>query len=148
MPDIRHRVGIAAPIGEVYDALATRAGLAAWWTRDTRGESRSGGRLAFYFGGPDAAAIMGIEELTPSSAVRWRCLEGPDEWRDTTLSFELKASGTETALLFTHGAWREPVEFMHHCSTKWGYFLLGLKAGLEGGKATPWPDDRPISNWG
>ena len=37
---------------------------------------------------------------------------------------------------------------MGHCSTKWAYFLLGLKAGLEGGKATPWPDDMPISSWG
>jgi hypothetical protein len=37
---------------------------------------------------------------------------------------------------------------MHHCSTKWGYHLLGLKAGLEGGKATPFPDDLHLSaNW-
>jgi hypothetical protein len=37
---------------------------------------------------------------------------------------------------------------MHHCSTKWAYFLLGLKAGLEGGAATPYPDDMKISSWG
>jgi hypothetical protein len=35
-------------------------------------------------------------------------------------------------LLFTHAEWREPDEFIHHCSTKWAYFLLGLKAWLEG----------------
>ena len=34
---------------------------------------------------------------------------------------------------------------MHHCSTKWGYHLLGLKAGLEGGQATPFPDDIALS---
>ena len=56
--------------------------------------------------------------------------------------------GGETVLLFTHADWREPVEFMHHCSTKWAYFLLGLKAGLEGGPATPYPQDMAISSWG
>ena len=33
-------------------------------------------------------------------------------------------------------------------STKWAYFLLGLKAGLEGGSATPYPGDMAISTWG
>ena len=37
---------------------------------------------------------------------------------------------------------------MHHCSTKWAYFLLGLKSGLEGGAATPYPGDMAISTWG
>ncbi len=37
---------------------------------------------------------------------------------------------------------------MAHCSTKWGYFLLGLKNGLEGGKATRYPEDMKISSWG
>jgi hypothetical protein len=37
---------------------------------------------------------------------------------------------------------------MHHCSTKWGYFMLSLKAGLEGGAYTAHPDDLKISTWG
>jgi hypothetical protein len=37
---------------------------------------------------------------------------------------------------------------MHHCSTKWAYFLLALKAQLEGGRGTPYPDDMKISSWG
>ena len=36
---------------------------------------------------------------------------------------------------------------MAHCSTKWGYFLLEMKAGLEGGKAHAFPDDLKISSW-
>ncbi len=148
MPDIRHRVGINAPVTEVFDAVATREGVARWWTRDVDGESRPGGTLAFRFGGPEPAAVMEVAELSPPTRVRWRCVEGPDEWKDTILTFDVKPSGKETALVFTQAGWGQPVEFMHHCSTKWGYFLLGLKAGLEGGKATPWPDDTPISNWG
>ena len=148
MPDIRHRVGINAPISEVYDAVATRDGLAKWWTRDVTGQSQPGGSLEFRFGGPDAAAVMEVTELSPQSRVQWRCVEGPDEWKNTTISYELEENGDETVVLFSHADWREPVEFMGHCSTKWAYFLLGLKSGLEDGKATPWPDDKPIDSWG
>jgi uncharacterized protein YndB with AHSA1/START domain len=148
MVDIRHRVGINAPIGEVYSALATREGLARWWTCDVDGECRPGGTLAFSFGYPEPWVAMQVTELVPAARVRWRCVKGPDEWVNTTITFELKEEGDGTVLLFTHADWREPVEFMSHCSTKWAYFLLGLKAGFEGGKASPWPDDAPVSSWG
>ncbi|HEY5240144.1 MAG TPA: hypothetical protein VIJ22_01710 [Polyangiaceae bacterium] len=47
----------------------------------------------------------------------------------------------KTFVLFSHAGWAEPVEFMHHCSTKWGTFLLSLKALVEKGKGRPAPDD-------
>jgi uncharacterized protein YndB with AHSA1/START domain len=148
MPDIRHRVGIKAPIGEVYDAIATRDGVARWWTRDVEGESRPGGSLAFGFGSPEPSAVMEVTELVPSTRASWQCINGPDDWVDTTVTFELNADGEETVVMFTHAGWQAPVDFMHHCSTKWAYFLIGLKDGFEGGKATPWPDDAPVSSWG
>ena len=33
MADILHRVGIKSSSNEVYKALATREGLASWWTQ-------------------------------------------------------------------------------------------------------------------
>ena len=146
MHDIRHRVGIKSPIDEAYQAVATREGLASWWTEDVRGESREGGKLEFHFGGPGAAAVMEVVELEPPTRVRWRCVEGPEEWQDTTVTFELKPGAEETILLFTHAGWREPVEFMHHCSSRWAYFLFGLRAASADGAATPWPNDRPIDS--
>lgn len=148
MADIRHRVGIAAPQGQVYDALATKAGLAGWWTRNVTGEPEVGGKLEFFFGQPEPAAVMEVTDLVPGQRVAWRCVQGPDEWVDTVLSFDLSESGGETVVLFTHADWREPAGFMHHCSTKWAYYLLGMKAGLEGGPATPFPVDMAISSWG
>jgi hypothetical protein len=35
---------------------------------------------------------------------------------------------------------------MHYSSTKWADFLVGLKARLEGGEATPYLDDMAISS--
>ena len=147
MADIRHRVGIKAPQEDVYNAVATREGVATWWTRTVEGDSTPGGQLRFFFGYPQPAATMEIRELTPNERVVWRCVQGPDEWVGTDLTFEVKPADGETALVFTHASWREPVEFMHHCSTKWGQFLLGLKAGLEGGQATPYPEEPEISAW-
>ncbi len=148
MADIRHRVGIAAPQARVYETLTTTEGLSRWWTRDVDGDPNPGGILRFFFGAPEPGATMEVVDLTPSRHVGWRCVGGPDEWVGTNLTFDLKPSEEETVLLFTHADWREPVEFMHHCSTKWACFLLGLKAWLEGGEATPYPGDMIISGWG
>lgn len=148
MADIRLRVGIAAPRASVYENLTTIEGLSGWWTRQVTGEPGQGGKLAFYFGAPEPGAVMEVVDLTPDTHVGWRCVEGPGEWVGTTLTFDLTWVGDETVLLFSHAGWREPVEFMHHCSTKWALFLLSLKAGLEKGRATPYPDDMAISGWG
>jgi len=118
MPDIQHRVGMTASIEEVFDAVGTRDGVAKWWTNDVEGGSDLGDRLAFSFGFPEPWVTMEIVDLVEPTLVRWRCVEGPDEWKDTTVTFEMKTNGEETVLLFTHGGWREQVEFMYHCSSR------------------------------
>ena len=149
MADIRHRVGIHVPQARVYDALSTIDGLSGWWTQKVNGDPNLGGAVQFYFGGSEPSAVMEIIELTPNQHVAWRCVQGPEEWVGTNLTFDLKSSDAdgETVLLFSHANWREPVEFMSHCSTKWGYFLLGLKTWLEGGTSIAYPYDMRISSW-
>jgi uncharacterized protein YndB with AHSA1/START domain len=132
------------PQNPVYKTLATKDGLAEFWTRQVEGDSAVGGKLNFFFGSPKPAAVMEVAELSPDDRVQWRCVEGPPEWVGTTITFDLTESGGETVLLFTHADWREPVEFMHHCSTKWGTFLMSLKALLETGQAAPFPNDVKI----
>jgi len=149
MPDIRHRVGIAAPQDAVYEAVATRHGLAGWWTRDVDISPDESGSFRFFFGEPEPGAVMQVLDQTPPTHVGWECVRGPDDWLGTRIDFDVSAGpGAETVLRFTQSGWREPDDFLHHCSTKWALFLLGLKASLEGGKATPFPDDMPISSWG
>ena len=143
MADIRHRVGIIGAPAKVYQAVATKDGLAGWWTRDVRGDASVGGELLFYFGGPEPAAVMEVTSLEPERHVGWRCVRGPEDWVGTNFSFRLEPTPEETVLLFTNADWREPVEFMHHCSTKWGYHLLGLKAGLEGARPPHSPTTSP-----
>ena len=61
------------------------------------GECRVGDILSFHVGHPEPAAIMRVIELTPATRVRWQCEEGPDEWKGTTITFEVKPSGDESA---------------------------------------------------
>jgi uncharacterized protein YndB with AHSA1/START domain len=146
MPDILHRVGIKASLADVYQALATRDGLAGWWTTEVRGESKVGAGVQFRFaeiGGFD----MNVLELDSPKHVLWRVTDGPEEWIGTTIRWDLKQDGEWVVLMFKHEAWREPVEFMHHCSTKWAIFLMSLKTLLETGKGAPFPNDVKIDNW-
>jgi uncharacterized protein YndB with AHSA1/START domain len=142
MPDIRHRVVVTAPLAEVYDAVATGEGISQWWTRDgVEGDSTEGAKLSFYFGFPDPAAVMEVTSLESGRRVAWHCVEGEAEWVGTDLRFELTESDAGTVLLFSHEGWRSPSEFMAHCSARWAYFLLSLKAYAETGRGTPFPDD-------
>jgi len=45
MVDIAHRVGINAPSAQVYQALATAEGVAAWWAEDTTGDRHPDGTV-------------------------------------------------------------------------------------------------------
>lgn len=145
MVDILHRVGIESSMDEVYAALTTVDGLSGWWTNDTQGESTVGGVLQFRFdvGGFD----MRVLELDPGRRVLWQVVDGPEEWVGTTVSFTLTREGEYTIVRFEHLGWKEPVEFMYHCTTKWGVFLMSLKSMVETGKGAPAPRDVRISDW-
>lgn len=144
MVDILHKVGIkSSSPTDVYKALATREGLSAWWTTDTQEEP--GGVLLFRFGG--GGFDMKVLELDPGRRVLWQVIDGPEEWMGTKVSFDLEQKDGWTIVLFKHAGWKEPVEFMHHCSTKWAVFLLSLKSLLETGQGGPWPNEIKLDSW-
>ncbi|MFE6968500.1 SRPBCC domain-containing protein [Isoptericola sp. NPDC057653] len=146
MVDILHRIGATTPTpASMYEALTTIDGLAGWWTEKTTGDAGLGGRVEFRF--PDGGFDMEVEEAVPLRRVVWRVVDGPEEWVGTTIEWDLRQDGDWTILLFAHRGWREPVEFMHHCSTKWATFLQSLKALVEGDDAAPSPRDVKIDNW-
>jgi hypothetical protein len=60
----------------------------------------------------------------------------------------IEGSTAETVLLFRHCGWRAKAEFLHHCSTRWAWFLIGLKQLLETGRGRQYgPGFEPISRW-
>lgn len=144
MADILHRVGIKASLDGVYKALSTREGLAAWWTTNTQWDGKISGMIKFLFSA-DGSVLGGFDmkvlELQPATCVKWQVVGGPEEWVGTVIRFDLKQEGAFCMVLFKHQGWKEPVEFMHHCSTKWATYLMSLKSLLETGKGAPNPID-------
>lgn len=138
MPDILHRVGIGVRPERVYSALATIEGLRRWWTVGAAGSAAAGGTINFGF------CEMAVLKAVPNELVHWRCERGPDEWVGTDVIFRLEWKRGQTFVIFTHANWREPVEFMHHCSTKWATFLLSLRSWLERAEGRPAPYDVKI----
>lgn len=151
MADITHRVGIKAGPDKVFWALATIEGLALWWTEDTKGISEVGKTMTFQFRDPKGVIIgefeMEVLKQEPFKRVQWKCTSGPAEWIGTEITFDLKQENEFTIVLFGHRNWKEPVEFMAHCSTKWAVFLMSLKELIETGKGKPAPRDIKIDNW-
>jgi uncharacterized protein YndB with AHSA1/START domain len=151
MIDIIHRVGIKSPLAQVYKAISTVDGLARWWTEETIGDERVGGKIEFSFrsvsGELKGKMVMEVRELCPEKSVQWRCVEGPAEWIGTDITFELSQHDDQTILLFGHRNWREAVEFTYHCSMKWATFLLSLREYIETGAGKPSPHDLKIDNW-
>ena len=137
MVDILHRVGTSASPEKVFAALTTIDGLRSWWTDTANGNAKQGGRIDFRF------CEMEVVRAEPGKLVHWRCVGGPKEWIDTEVTFRIRKD-SETFIVFSHSGWREPVEFMHHCSTKWATFLVSLRDVLQRGAGRPLPNDLKI----
>ena len=48
--------------------------------------------------------------------MRWRVTDGPARWAGTEIGWRLDQHDEYTIVQFTHEGWREPVEFLHHCT--------------------------------
>ena len=151
MVDIIHRIGIKSSPKQVYDAIATIKGLSNWWTDEVKGDGKAGGKIEFTFrtlaGEVIGKMAMKVMELNHQKSVRWKCVEGPAEWIDTEVTFDLSQQDNQTIIIFGHRNWREEIEFMAHCSMKWAVFMLSLREYVETGKGKPSPHDLKIDNW-
>jgi uncharacterized protein YndB with AHSA1/START domain len=145
MPDILHAVGIKAQPSEVYEALTTLKGLSGWWTSNTRGDPSANGTIQFHFG-EKARVDAKVIDLKRNELVLWEILDAHADWIGTNVRFELRQNGPITQVMFKHEGWKQPTDFMHHCSTKWATFLVSLKALLEDGAGAPYPNDVQIAS--
>ena len=147
MSNILHRLTIDAPAERVHELTVTSKGIEQWWTGRAVGGDAGAGRFAVSFGdNPKPAATFEVIETDPRRVV-WRCVEGPQDWIDTSVVYELSTrTDGGTTLLFSHQGWREENEFMHGCSTNWAAYLMSLKSGAEDRGFNAYPGGE-ISRW-
>ena len=105
--------------------------------------------IGYSFEGSDMVDILhkvGIKASTPGAVYNaLTTLDGLAGW--WTVHFDIAQEGDWTLVRFKHQGWKEPVDFMHHCSTKWGVFLLSLKSLLETGQGAPAPNEIKLDSW-
>ena len=148
MVDILHRIGVTSSPEDVYKALTTIDGLKGWWTETTTGAADPGGVIAFRFAPVPDGFDMKVMDAKSGELVLWEVVDGPEEWVGTEVRFEAQAGGRlHDRPVQASTGWREAVEFMHHCSTKWATYLMSLKQYVETGTGEPSPRDMVISNW-
>lgn len=148
MANIVHRFTIDADPATVARLIATKAGIATWWTaHPVTGGEQQGEQLTVHFSDTDPGSATFHVTRTDADAVHWRCIAGPSDWVGTQITFELTPrSDGGTTLRFRHADWAVENEFMSGCSTNWAAYLMSLKSGAEGRGFTPFPAGE-MSRW-
>jgi len=165
MPNIHHALLIGSTAEKVYSAISNQEELSKWWTPGIKARAELNSVARFPFG-VDYFKEMKIIELIPFESVKWRCIQGADEWIGTSISFKLlpgekgtllnsypemrdqieqQPNDKGTLLIFHHDDWKEYTLMFAECSFTWGQFLRSLKLYCETGKGTPWPNQHRTS---
>ncbi|KAB8033323.1 SRPBCC family protein [Fluviispira multicolorata] len=143
--EIRHEIGIKATSKLVYQALTDIKMLSNWWTSDTRGTSKVGNFLEFWF--VDFCQKFEVIELKQNQFVHWKCADkGLEDWEETEIRFSLRSDEKQCFVNFIHSGWQDNTGLYPHCSTKWAVFLLSLKEFLETGRGRPFPHDLAVNH--
>jgi uncharacterized protein YndB with AHSA1/START domain len=142
----RIEIELAAPPARVYEAIATAAGVSAWWTGGQIAEEVGAtGRLEF---GKSGWTELRVERLIPGREVVWACVaqdianfDPRDEWVGTTIRFSLEPldEGARTKLGFVHeGLAGLGCEEM--CTKGWSHYIgVSLKGLVERGEGAAGP---------
>ncbi len=134
---ILHTVVVKAPRETVYLAVATRDGLAGWWTTNVSGESAIGETISFQFADVFSPDML-VLGLVPNEKVTWRCIGGEKDWIDNLFTFEVIADNGTTTLLFRQEYSRELDDRTYGAfNYNWGYYLTSLKTLCETGTGLP-----------
>lgn len=138
MPEIIEEFSIAAPVEKVWEAVSSTEGLKNWWTDDSMSESKLGGKAEFGFQNRTTVFTMETTLFDVNEFQEWRCLNGPDQWIGTNVSFELEPEdGRSTHVRFEHRNLRPDDEEYTKTKETWSKILVGLKDYVEGKNPGP-----------
>jgi uncharacterized protein YndB with AHSA1/START domain len=138
--DIIHAIEIHAEAKQVYDTIATRSGLAAFWTPDVQGDDLVGGELTFGFSGAPVRLPIRVTRLDPPSEIAWDCPGGFPYWEGTKVAWTLQPSEHGTKVVFRHDGFPDDESDYDFGSVSltWGLIVARLKDVVEaGGRPNP-----------
>ena len=134
MPDIIHRIEVAAAPDAVYRLVSGGPGFQAWWAEDVVAKPDGTVELGFF----DRSTVYRLRPIgaEPGRKAAWK-VETGQEWNGTRIVFDLAQQGATTLLRFTHGDWQRASDFFLSCNTTWGELMYRLKAAAEGKNPGP-----------
>jgi uncharacterized protein YndB with AHSA1/START domain len=133
-------ITINAPVADLFDAIATRDGIAAWWTPLISGTVGLRREFQLGFEGLDEIIRIRVDEARKPQIVRWTVLEhsGLPEWNGTSIAFALANSGArKTTLHFQHNGLRPQLACYDDCRAGWDHFLDSLASVAAGNPGSP-----------
>jgi uncharacterized protein YndB with AHSA1/START domain len=135
--DIVHAIEIHAEPKAVFDTVATRAGLATFWTPDVQGDDAQGGELRFGFREAPAPLRMTVARLDAPNHVGWESLGDFPNWAGTRVSWSIEPSEHGSKVVFRHEGFpdEQPEYDFGSISLTWALIVARLKEVVEGGGA-------------
>lgn len=137
MADIFHQFPINATRDQVFAAIATPAGLDAWWTLRAAGEPVEGAEYELGFG-PGYDWRARVVRCEPGSAFEFEMTVAMDDWRGARVGFQLDEQDGVTQMRFHHTGWPEVSEHYRISSFCWAMYLRLLKRYVEFSEVVPY----------
>ena len=143
--DYAHTVLIHAGPDEVFDALTTLSGLAAWWS-PVIGSGEPGGELRFQMNQPEPC-VMRVDVAVRPTLVQWTCTscDFVPDWVGTRPTYTIiPLSDGTTEVRFVHIGLTPQLECIEMCTRGWNHFIPSLRDYIESGTGSPLgsPGDR------
>lgn len=133
-------IAIAAPMCNVFEAIATDEGLSRWWASSATGSGPAGATIVLGFSGLKETITFRIDSETYPTSVTWTCLRhtGLPDWDGTTVVFEMAEPASDsTVLSFRHIGLVSDLDCYDQCHAGWDHFLASLRSYSESGIGTP-----------
>ena len=139
MPDIFQDLPIKASAQKVFQAVASPAGLDAWWTKTSSGQAEKGAQYDLGFGpGYDWRAT--VSRCVPGSEFELQLVSADEDWKGTRVGFLLEENDGVTRLRFHHTGWPESNEHYRVSCYCWAAYLRLLRRYVENGEVVPYEE--------
>ena len=142
--DIVHEIDIHTTAQEAYAALTTQAGLAAWYTAQSKAEPKVGAIVQFKFG-ISTTLTFRVDKLTPGRLVVWSGVDVPEEWKRTPIIFEIEDDDDGILLRFRQTGFDPGYAAYAGFNYCWAQYVRSIKLLLEAGTGEPFGSDASIA---
>jgi uncharacterized protein YndB with AHSA1/START domain len=126
---------------KIFAALTESAGLASFWIEDSEGQPILGSVTKMNL--PSGSTLkLSVDDLQPGRRVVWKPItefSRPPSWLGTTVSWDLRAMGEATEVLFQHAGWPAdlPQTALAQLTFLWAQVMASLRAFAESGVPKP-----------